>query len=266
MNEQRQFTIFHAPLLSFFSSELYRDVAYRWKGYGIAYLCILTLFFIMPETIQVQKDLNEYVDTVSPKIISQFPELQIKAGILHMNAPSPHKIYYKDEKKPLIIIDTSKTYQSEKDANVLIYLTEKTIFFKRMENDYVSVELSKFDDIVITHETLAKWVQMFKQTFVFFFTPLIYFFSLLYFLAQVILCASLGLLISRKICPELNYSQLMRLSAISFTPPVILLMLHTILEIEFAYSGPVTLFFALCYLYFGLRSASEKNTTNQHNG
>ncbi|MCX8069750.1 MAG: DUF1189 domain-containing protein, partial [Thermodesulfovibrionales bacterium] len=207
-----------------------------------------------------------YIDIVSPKIISQFPKLEIKSGVLSMDAPSPHNIYYKDEKKPLIIIDTSKAFKSEKEANVLLYITENKAFFRRIENDYVSVELSKIDDMVITHETLAKWVQTFKQTFVFVFTPFIYFFSLIYFFVQVILCSSLGMLISRRVCPDLSYSQLMRLSAISFTPPVFLVMLHTILEIEFTYSGPVTLFFALCYLYFGLRSASDKQTKPQSKG
>ncbi|HIJ60201.1 MAG TPA: DUF1189 family protein [Nitrospirae bacterium] len=257
-NEKKKFSIFHAPFLSFFSSELYRDVAYRWKGLGIAYLCFITLFFVVPEVIKIQKDLNNYINEVSPNIIRQFPVLEIKEGVLSINASSPYKIYYKQEKKPLIIIDTTKAYNSPKDAKVLIYINERSVFFKKTEDDYTSIDFSKFDDMVITHETLTQYVQAIKQSFIFFFSPFIYLFALMYFVIQVIFCASVGLLIAKKTCPELNFTQLMRLSSIAFTPPLFLVIVHSILNIEFTYSGPVSLLFTICYLYFGLRAVSDK--------
>lgn len=256
MQEKKTFNIFHGPLLSFYSQDFYRDVVFNWKGLGIAYLCFLTLLFAIPETTRLQRDMNQFLNEAGPRLISQFPVMTIKGGTLSMNAQSPHRIFYQDENKPLIIIDTTKAYNSPAQANVFVYLTDKKIFFKRTEEDYTEVDVSRFDDMVITHDTLYQWLEFFKKTFVFFFFPVLYLLSFFYFMLQVIVCTSIGMLIARKMYPEITYSQLLRVSAVAFTPPVMLQIVHTLLEIEFAHSGPISFLFAVCYVYYGLKSAS----------
>lgn len=264
MQEKAKFNIFHTPLLSFFSQEFYRDVIFNWKGYGIAYLCLLTLIFIIPEAVKLQTSINQFLNEAAPKVISQFPVLTLKDGTLSMDTPSPHGVYYDNESKPIIIIDTTKAYKGPKQANVFVYLTDRQIFFKKTEEEYSIIELSRFDDLSITHDTLYRWVEFFKQTFIFIFAPLLYLLSLVYFSLQVLICTSIGVIIAKKVYPEITYMQLMRLSAVAFTPPVMLQVIHTLLDIEFAYSGPISFLFALCYLYFGLKSGTDKKTSSHH--
>jgi hypothetical protein len=258
MQDKRTFNILHGPLLSFYSGDFYRDVIYHWKGVGLAYLLLLTLLFAVPETLKFQREINQFLTEAAPKIVSQFPVLTIKNGTLSMNSPSPHRIFYGDDNKPFIIIDTNNSYGSPVKANVFVYLTDKKAFFKRAEEDYAEVEFSRFDDIVITHDRLYKWIEFLKATFAFFFFPVLYLFSLLYFMLHVVVCSSIGMLMARKIHGDMTYAQLFRLSAVALTPPIMLQIAHTLLEVEFAYSGPITFLFALGYVYYGLKSAADK--------
>lgn len=262
--EKPLFNLFHAPILSFFSSEFYKDVVLRWKGIGISYLCLLTLLFTLPEAVKMHRDLSHFLSLAGPKVISQFPVMTLKDGKLSINSPSPHKIYYKD-KQPIAIIDTSKTYKGPNEAKTYVYITDSHLFIKRSEDTYSQIELSRFGDIVIDHHVLNRWLEFIRQTFMIVFGPVLYLIALFYFFMHVLVCASVGSIMAKKIYPEANYVQLMRLSSVALTPPVMLQIIHILLEIDFPYSGPITLAFTLCYVYFGLKSSSDKKTTvHQH--
>lgn len=62
----KQHSIFHAPVLSFFSKSLYRDVCHKRKGVGFAYLLLLAVCWIAP-VVKVHMELSNFVDNGSSR-------------------------------------------------------------------------------------------------------------------------------------------------------------------------------------------------------
>lgn len=254
----RQFNIFHAPILSFFSKALYIDVAKNWRGYGIIYLLFLSLIFTTPEIMRFQEQIEDEIDKSAPVIIPQVPTLYIKSGRLSMDAPSPHKIYNTTNNVLFAVIDTSNVYKTPNESKSVIYITDTKIYFKTAPEEYSHIEIKNFEDATITHEKLYKWVDRFKRAFFYIVFPFFYIFTLLYLSTQVFLCSMIIYIFAKRSNPEIAFAQIMRIGAIAFTPPVVLNVIHTILGIEFVYGGMIILMFGMGYLYFGFKAFTEK--------
>lgn len=254
----RQFNIFHAPLLSFFSKSLYIDVAKNWKGYGIIYLLFLSLIFTTPEIIKFQTQIEEAIDTTAPIIIPQVPTLYIKSGKLSMDIPSPHKIHNTKDNTLFAVIDTANAYKTPQDSKSTLYITDTKFYFKSSPDDYNHIDIKNFEDMTITHEKLYNWVDKFKKVFFYLVFPFFYLFTLLYISTQVIMCSLIMFIFAKKTNPEISFAQIMRIGAIAFTPPVVLNIAHTILGVEFVYGGVIILLFGMGYLYFGFKAYIER--------
>ncbi|MCX8027037.1 MAG: DUF1189 domain-containing protein [Thermodesulfovibrionales bacterium] len=253
----KQFNIFHAPLLSFFSRVLYIDVAKNWRGYGITYILFLSLMFTTPEIIKFQAQIEEVLDMTAPIIIPQVPTIYIKSGRLSIDKPSPHEIYNTKTNTLFAVIDTNNTYKTPNESKAIIYITDTKIFFKNSPEDYSQLDIKNLEDMTITHSTLYRWVDVFKKVFFYIVFPFFYLFTFLYLISQVLFCSMLMFIFAKKSMPEISFAQIMRMGAIALTPPVILNIIHTILGIEFMYGGLIILIFGMGYLYFGYRAFAE---------
>ncbi|MFQ3573005.1 MAG: DUF1189 family protein [Thermodesulfovibrionales bacterium] len=250
----KQFNIFHAPLLSFFSKALYIDVAKNWRGYGIIYLLFLSLIFSSAEIVRFQSQIEEVIDVTAPVIVPQVPTLHIKSGRLSMDSESPHMIYNTKDNTLFAVIDTTNTYKTPNDTGAVIYISDVRLYFKNSPNDYSYIDIKNFDDMTITHEVIYKWIDRFKRAFFYIVFPFFYLFTVIYITSQVLLCSLIMFTFAKKTYPNITFPQIMRIGGIAFTPPVILNIVHTLLGIEFVYGGLVILIFGMGYLYFGLKA------------
>ena len=63
----KQFGLLRAIWLSFYSPELYRDVARNWRGFGLLYLTVLLALSWLPTPVQWFSGLRDFATTEAPQ-------------------------------------------------------------------------------------------------------------------------------------------------------------------------------------------------------
>lgn len=125
----KHFKIWQAPVLGFFSTRFYRDLAYSGKGVGFLYLLALLSVSCLVEPVREFCMLQEYIKTGGKDLAQQFPTMKIQDGVLTIDQPSPYTIsvadtalvkFYADEKSlseisqddstPMIVTQTELSY------------------------------------------------------------------------------------------------------------------------------------------------------------
>ena len=81
----KQYSIFHIPVVSFFSKELYRDGGMHWKGVNFLYLLLLLAICLLPKTIKMYIGFANFANNEAPTIIEQIPEITINNGKVSIN-------------------------------------------------------------------------------------------------------------------------------------------------------------------------------------
>ncbi|MCC6346148.1 MAG: DUF1189 family protein [Nitrospirales bacterium] len=254
----KQYSLFHPLYLSLFSRSLYRDVCRNWKGYCLSYLLLLLSLYGIPEMMRFQARISSLIAAEAPKVISQLPVITLTRGTVAIDAPSPHFIYYPDKSTPFLIIDTSDTITSLDNYPAIALLTKTKLLLQRSPEDTRVFDLAGFDRIVIDRERIQAWTEIFRELLPFLLFPFALFTSLLFYGMQILLSAAVGPFFARQFGLSLGYQALVRLSVISFTPSLILQSLHTLLNIEFPFGGPISYVLSLGYLYYGIGANSER--------
>ena len=126
----KKYSIIHAPVMSFFSMDFYRDVGLNWKGVGFGYLFLLLAVFWVPKIIRIQWMASDFVEYEAPDVVGQVPEITIADGEVSIKEPQPYYITMPDSNKAIAIIDTTGSIVSLEDSNAFCLLT-KTDFIMR---------------------------------------------------------------------------------------------------------------------------------------
>ncbi len=247
--------------MSFFSKSLYRDVARNWKGLCFTYLLIVLTLNLIPDMVRLHDHVIDFLTEEAPKVVRQVPTITISKGIASIKDPVPYIINAPWSKLPFAAIDTSDRTTPATDLKATITLTKTKLIVKDDISDTHSIDLSQIQNIVIDQNLIFQWIEEFKLYFIFAVFPFALFFSFLYYVIQVLICASIGKLFARMHDLKLASNALVRLSVISFTPPLALQTMHSLLDIEFPNSSVISLLLAVCYLYFAVGSCFEKTVS-----
>src|SRR3990167_8413303 len=123
----RDYNIFEAIYLSFFSPALYRNVAKNWGGKAILYLLFIVALSWIVFTIQVQLGISSLYKSNSNQIAAQVPVLTIKNGIINTPENRPYLVYTPENKALLAVIDTSGQYKTLQSAKSMVLVTSTSI-------------------------------------------------------------------------------------------------------------------------------------------
>ncbi|MBF0505734.1 MAG: DUF1189 family protein [Nitrospirae bacterium] len=244
--------------MSFFSKDLYRDVARNRSGLCMTYLVILLSLSLIPDMVRLHNNVSDFLAEEAPKIVSQVPTVTISKGVASIKEPVPYVIKAPWSKLPFAIIDTSEGTVPAAKLKATVVLTKTKLLVNDDATDIHSVDLSHIQNLIIDRDLINRWIEQFKDYFIFAVYPFALFFTFLYYLIQVLICASIGMLFAKMHDLKLLPRALVRLSAVAFTPPIVLQTLHSLLNIEFPYSSVISLLFATCYLYFAVGACSGK--------
>lgn len=257
----KHYSIFHPLYMSFFSKSLYRDVAGNWKGLCFTYLLIVLALSIAPDMVRLHARVTDFIVEEAPKVVSQVPTITISEGKASIKEPVPYTINAPWSKLPFAVIDTSDRPPQMEDIKATVILTKTRLAVRGDASDIRSLDLSRLHNLVIDGNLISRWLDVFKDYFIFAVYIFALFFAFLYYLVQILLCASIGMLFSRMFNLELPARALIRLSVIAFTPPILLQTAHAVLEVEFPFGSVITFVLATCYLYFAVGSCSEKTVS-----
>ncbi len=257
----KRYSIIHPLVMSFFSKSLYRDIAANWRGLCLTYLLIVLTLNLIPDMVRLHERIADFLADEVPGVVHQVPTITISEGTASVNVPVPYIIHAPWSKLPFAVIDTSDGAAAPTDLKATIMLTRTKLTVKGDASDIHAFDFSRIHHAVIDKDVIYRWIEAFRHYFIFAVYPFALFFAFLYYFIQALLCACIGMFFAKMFNLDLKAPALIRLSVVAFTPPIVLQTMHSLLDIEFPYSGVVSLLLATGYLYFAVSSCSEKTVS-----
>lgn len=251
----RQYNNLQPLWMSFYAGELYEDVGRNWKGFGLKYLFLLLTLTWMPTTMSFSSRFDTWVDEHLPGIIEEAPELTIENGKLSTNPRRPFIINDPSSGSPYIIIDVSGAYTSLDETEASILVLEDSFLWRQDDGQVQAVPIFRDvqDTIVFNEDTLYQLFDFFKSSLPIFLYPAGVLLALVYRLVQICIYAGIGIFFAQYVNTQLPYETLLRLTAISITPAVILDTLHIILDANMPYWWFICFMLSMGYLYFAVK-------------
>lgn len=257
----KQYGILQPLYMSFFSREIYKDVAQYWRGFCGLYLFIfalisqVTMFGFM---VTAMPDL----DTLSSDMTIQIPDIHIENGILrtpekkiyHIYGPNFEERDY-DENSLIGIIDTTGQYTNiDQTEGTYFLLTDKGFTIKKSNYETRSFSFSEMpEDVSITKEDMKGYIDMGITFIKFLWIPLMTIVFFVGYLLKTLIYSIIALVVGNIMKSNLEFSHLFRLAAISITPA-------TIIDAVFLYGfgadylGLLTIPITIGYIVFGVKA------------
>ncbi len=255
------YSTFQALYHSFYSRELYQDVARNWKGLCLPYLFLILMIFWIPEIMNIHRTISDFIADEGPKYVEQIPVITIAKGEVSIKEEMPYTIYDRKNNTPVAIIDTTGKTASLDRSPASILLTKNALIVRKDANEVRALPLADIADTTITRKLVYDWLEIFNSLIIAVLFPLLLLMSFGFHVLQVILLSFLGGNFAKYMNVSLDFRALMRLSAVAFTPPILLEAVHALLQIEYPYSSLLSFLLAAGYLYFAIGSNAERMLT-----
>lgn len=282
----KNFSIWKALFLSFFSPDLYRDVAQNWRGVGFSYLFVLVFFtllivsaqFVFAYSTLTYESLHdvkaegtnseaEIMQAAFADFVNQIPRGKVFKGELDVDVPQPYYMYFDDgqEKIPLIMFDTTGKFMSVEEAEVPILVTKKYIQVNQKDKNKIETynldEMETNGPIFFGPDEAWNLVKMFFEEFKWITLAVVGMCALLamyvYKIIVVMVYALLGLLIRYLVRSDCTYDTILRLACVAITPTMIvsslLMIFMPTLDLHLVFVG-VNLLYLGFALYCNRRS------------
>ncbi len=250
----RKYGCFHAILLSFYSRDLYRDVAQNWGGRVLLYLLLLLSLCALVITLDVQFLINKDFPPLVEKVTAQAPELKIVKGIVSTPQNRPYLLRDPDTKKVFAVIDTSGKYTTIENSDLTFLLT-KTYFMSQSDRHEIKKSMLptslnadlKPDEVkhVIDKGASWFWVIIF---------PAILFFTYIYRILQAFFYAIFGRIMAAFTSSSLGYFDILKLTMVTVTPAILIKLLVSLTFGFFYLDWLVYFLIAMGYLLFAITS------------
>lgn len=260
----KRYSIFHALVLSFFSKDLYRDVAKNWRGTGLLYLAIILALFWIPSIIKGQLGMSAWVDGDSKEITKQIPKITITKGEVSTDVPTPHVIKDPKNGEDIAIIDTTGTVQNLDNTDAKILLTKSKLIVKKNQTQSQTYDISGVQSFYLDHAKVDGWLGLAKTWFIPVLYPVALIFSFIFRAVQILIYAVIGLLFAKMLKANLDYKTLMRLSAIAITPVLVLNLIFEFVPVRIPWWGFLGIIIALAYLFFAVKVNAEAEDAPQY--
>lgn len=252
----RQFSILHAPFLSFFSRALYQDVAWRWPGTCLFYLFLLLAVCWVPGMVRVHVGLSRFVDKEAAKLVEQIPEITIHNGKVSIDEPEPYVITNPETGEPAAIIDTTGEITSLEGSKAHVLLTESTLTVRKSARETRTVDLSDVSDFRLDKQMVYGWLMTLKRWLVVALYPFALVFSYAYRVVQALLYALIGLAFANMLGVALSYQTSMRLAVIATTPAIILNTVHSVAGLQIPWWWLICFVLAMAYLFVAVKAGA----------
>jgi len=261
----KQFSIFSAPLNSFFSKQFYYDVAHNWKGVCFIYLFLLLGLCWLPMAVKAHIGFAGAVEKEIPEMLEQLPDISINNGAVTVDVEQPY--YIRDEEnnnEVVVIIDTTGQITSLEDTTAKILLTKHTFIVEKSQYETRSMDLKEIEEFRLTKEIVLGWFE-FAVPFI---GPAIFIicfcFALCFRVCLTLFYSIFGLFMAQAKDVTISYGALLRLVVISMTPAILLI---TIFDLT-ASNPPVEwlwmFIMSMGYLFFGITASNQAPPVHEY--
>lgn len=250
----RRYSLFHALPLSFFSGELYRDVARSWRGIGMVYLVLLVALATLVVVIRMQVGLGRWAHGEARGLTEQIPRMVIRHRVVEVDAAMPHVIHDLKTGTAVAIIDTTGQVTSLEGQAAFMLVTSTQILYRKSTAETRVFELAAVKDFTIDSARAGRWLGL-LATWAAPIAAVFVFAGLFCFrLLQQLMLAAIGLLAARAVRAPLDFSALMRLAAVALTPALLLEPLLDILGVRPPGFGMIWILIVLFYVVWAVRA------------
>ena len=262
----KQFSPLQAIWMSFYSAELYRDVARNWKGSGLLYLTIVLALCWLPTPVRWFVNLRGFAATEAPKIARQFPDINISNGVMQARPPGRHEIRFSDSQgapydPPLIIDDTIDHAPVEFEKPVVVLTRRELVVYRPDRNERRVLELTSRADMDVSRDeiesfltSLPNWVPAAGYLL-----GLIA--SLVFRSVQACLYGSLTQMFASSRNVTLDFAGALRVSVVAVTPVIVIRTLLWILfytEPPWFVRWPVGIIITALYIRFAVNALGQE--------
>ena len=249
----RQYNMLQSLWMSFYSRDLYKDVATNWGGRAYLYLLLLIALSCGFFTYNVQRYINHRYPHFSQYFVAQMPLVTVKDGIL--STPENRPYFIRDENKEIFaVIDTSGKYQTPAAAKAPILVTRDSIMRYNEKNQETNIrEIPKSSTTTtinpavvnqtIQHYLNYAWLAIF---------PVMVALYYIYRLFQLLFYSVIGFIYSRMIGLRLSFSQIMRIAIFALTPPIVLAIVANLLHFHIMFPNLFAFVLAIFYMCYGI--------------
>lgn len=264
----KKYSCFQAMYMSFYSRDLYQDVAKNWGASVVLYLFILLAISWAVLVVKVQPAINTAFIGFANKIAPQIPPMTLDKGKLVTPEKRPYEIA-DPGKKVFAIIDTSGKYtslcltdecqQSNLDKNIApvttrILVTEDKIMYADTADTIKIQSLPKNLTMDIKPDVIQEKVIKFVGWSWVIFFPVLLIFSFAYRLIQSLLYAVIGKVFASLGNNVLTYTEVLKITIITLTPAIVLDTIFDWFNVSFHFEWLLYFIITMIYLIFALNA------------
>ena len=256
---KKRYRIWHLPALSFYSKPFYRDVAARWKGTNLGYICLLLAICLFPAVRNTSLRTINAIDRYRDVYLMQIPPIQLTDGILTVHAPQPYSII--EGNRTVLLIDTTGSIQTPEEVDALGLLTRTQLHLRQLKQPTVVYDLKDFGNLILNQEIAGDLIFRMKRLVTPVFYVTIYLVSLALCIVAVLLLAAIARQLATMQKKSLTYKAGMRIAVVALTPAMIVgAVLTTVgrnVSAPLSITAPLYLVLVLAYLYIAAGSARQ---------
>ena len=250
------FPFYQAPARAFYSADLYRDVAQRWRGIAMGYLLALLALLWLPTALSLRSEMRVLRQDLAPPIIRQVPRIVIDNGNAIVSGDTPLTIFGSDG-VALALIDPDAGPGVLANSSAEVLLSRVRLYVRQG----TPLDLDVLNGLVIDRAFLTELVDTLSRLVTWLAYPVGLLWSFSYRLVQALLFAVLGLIVANTLRVGLPYAALVRLSVVALTPVIVLRTVQLLLGFTIPLWWLVAFASFLAYLYFGLQAVRDTPAT-----
>lgn len=248
----RQYNVWQAIFMSFYSKKLYRDVATNWGGFAFLYLLMLVALSVIYWTVVMQTGINQVYAKVTDKFIAQIPVLTVKDGKISTPEKRAYLIKDGDGKEVIAIVDTTGKYKTLNDSKADLLITETEIISSSSPTqtriDQMPATMNfVFDPVVVNSYVKGAFSWAWMLIF-----PLLVIVVYLYRLIQALFYAVIGRIFGAITRAGVTYPQTLQIAMVSITPVMVLSAIIDVFRITVPHCGLLGFIIGIGYLFYGV--------------
>ncbi|HEY9776048.1 MAG TPA: DUF1189 family protein [Planktothrix sp.] len=248
-----------AVYMSFFSGDIYRDVARNWKGVGYLYLMIIVFVVWLATAIFAQIMVGQLIAANIQPIVDKWPALKIHNNEFSIDKKSPYII---DIANGAMAIDFDMTDHAQFPSNKLgILITRKTI--DQVSNEQKQIinldEIAKSStsppgDMTVDKAVVQSFVDAVKNWCGVLIFCIMAPATLIGCMIQTLIYGGIGMMVSSTMKVGLTYGQAVRLASVALTPGLLLEGIIRSTGHEVPFWPLISVVLATVYIVFAVRS------------
>lgn len=267
----RQYNIFHALWMSFYSRRFYADVLARWTGSGLGYLFFLMALLAIPFAMKIHFWVQDVVDNELPRIIEQLPPMGVQDGRLVTPEDRSYRLFDPDTGKLVAIINPTKEVSMQDSVTVPLFVVEKQqIVIRKSAREMRIYNLSSFEGMAVDKEVINRCVSVVAPWVAWVLYPFVLLFAYIYNIVIALLWALLLFLLGKVMSLGFSYGGALRLVVMAMTPGLIVRIADRWFSINISAVNDyffvlLTLMYVLLVLVFVRKMGADEKRVNTHN-